>query len=180
MGARRRKNRTHLKGPQKGEAEENVPKSFVIKVSLLPLPTLHISAHVAPQSGNVTRSVSQLVRDMRRLMEPHTASRLRERPHARLRDYLTIAPSLAVTHLLAFTLTDATNVHLRMARLPQGPTLTFRVERYSLMRWVVLLARLMRLGAGADRFGSQRPRQLVVAQCGQSAWVRVPESTFGA
>ncbi|RSH94601.1 hypothetical protein EHS25_004405 [Saitozyma podzolica] len=119
MGARRRKNRTHLKGPQKGEAEENVPKSFVIK------------------SGNVTRSVSQLVRDMRRLMEPHTASRLRERPHARLRDYLTIAPSLAVTHLLAFTLTDATNVHLRMARLPQGPTLTFRVERYSLMRDLV-------------------------------------------
>jgi ribosome biogenesis protein SSF1/2 len=161
MGARRRKNRTHLKGPQKGEAEENVPKSFVIKVSLLPLPA-HISAYIPPQSGNVTRSVSQLVRDMRRLMEPHTASRLRERPHARLRDYLTIAPSLAVTHLLAFTLTDATNVHLRMARLPQGPTLTFRVERYSLMRWVGLLARSL-APQGRALNGSQRPRQLVVA-----------------
>lgn len=84
-------------------------------------------------------------------MEPNTASRLRvrcigsisrswvltaikERPHARLRDYLTIGPTLHVTHLLAFTLTDAANVHLRVARLPQGPTLTFRVGRYSLMK----------------------------------------------
>jgi ribosome biogenesis protein SSF1/2 len=71
---------------------------------------------------------------MRQLMEPNTATRLKERPGARLRDYLTIAPTLSVTHLMAFTLTDAANVHLRVARLPQGPTLTFRVERYSLMR----------------------------------------------
>ncbi|ORY27467.1 putative rRNA binding protein [Naematelia encephala] len=119
MGQRRRKNRTHLKGPAKGETEENVPKSFVIK------------------SGQVTKSISQLVRDTRQLMEPNTASRLRERPHARLRDYLTMAPSLHVTHLLAFTLTDAANVHLRVARLPQGPTLTFRVQRYSLMKDLV-------------------------------------------
>ncbi|OXB34686.1 ribosome biogenesis protein SSF1/2 [Cryptococcus neoformans] len=116
MGRQRRKNRTHLKGPTKGETEENVPKSFVIK------------------SGHVTKSISQLVRDTRKIMEPNTASRLRERPNARLRDYLTIAPSLKVTHLLAFTLTDAANVHLRVARFPQGPTMTFRVQKYSLMK----------------------------------------------
>ncbi|KAK1927478.1 Brix domain-containing protein [Papiliotrema laurentii] len=114
--ARRRKNRTHLKGPAKGETEESVPKSFVVK------------------SGDVTKSIAYLVRDVRNLMEPNTATRLRERPNARLRDYLTIAPSLGVTHLLAFTLTDAANVHMRVARLPQGPTLTFRVQRYSLVR----------------------------------------------
>ncbi|WVN85761.1 uncharacterized protein L203_100912 [Cryptococcus depauperatus CBS 7841] len=119
MGRLRKKNRTHLKGPQKGETEENVPKSFVIK------------------SGQVTKSISQLVRDTRNTMEPNTASRLRERPNARLRDYLTIAPSLKVTHLLAFSLTDAANVHLRIARFPQGPTLTFRVQRYSLAKDLV-------------------------------------------
>jgi hypothetical protein len=59
-----------------------------------------------------------------------------ERPHARLRDYLTIAPTLGVSHMLAFSLTDAANVHMRVARLPQGPTLTFRVQRYSLVRCV--------------------------------------------
>ncbi|WWC87805.1 uncharacterized protein L201_002697 [Kwoniella dendrophila CBS 6074] len=119
MARARRKNRTHLKGPAKGETEENVPKSFVIK------------------SGTVTKSITQLVRDTRKIMEPNTATRLRERPNARLRDYLTIAPSLKVTHLLAFTLTDAANVHLRVARFPQGPTLTFRVNKYSLMKDLV-------------------------------------------
>ncbi|WWC60226.1 uncharacterized protein I303_102792 [Kwoniella dejecticola CBS 10117] len=119
MARPRRKNRTHLKGPAKGETEENVPKSFVIK------------------SGVVTKSITQLVRDTRKIMEPHTATRLRERPNARLRDYLTIAPSLKVTHLMAFTLTDAANVHMRVARFPQGPTLTFRVNKYSLMKDLV-------------------------------------------
>ncbi|BEI82086.1 hypothetical protein CcaverHIS002_0212460 [Cutaneotrichosporon cavernicola] len=116
MGKRRRKNRTHLKGAQASEAEVSAPKSFVIK------------------SGHVTKSVEALVRDVRQVMEPNTATRLRERPGARLRDYLTIAPTLGVTHLMGFTLTDAANLHLRVARLPQGPTLTFRVLRYSLMK----------------------------------------------
>lgn len=82
----------------------------------------------------MTKSVESLIADVRKIMEPNTATRLKERPGARLRDYLTIAPTLSVTHLMAFTLTDAANVHFRLARLPQGPTLTFRVNRYSLMR----------------------------------------------
>lgn len=70
-------------------------------------------------------------------MEPHTASRLRERASARLRDYLAMAPALKVSHLMALTLSPQTStVHMRVARLPAGPTLTFRVERYSLMKCV--------------------------------------------
>lgn len=59
--ARRRKNRTHLKGgvaSNPGTAE-GVPKSFVIK------------------HGQVGTSLAQLVRDVRKVMEPNTASRLR-------------------------------------------------------------------------------------------------------
>jgi hypothetical protein len=69
-----------------------------------------------------------------KLDSTRTDSDKQERPHARLRDYLTIAPTLGVSHMLAFSLTDAANVHMRVARLPQGPTLTFRVQRYSLVR----------------------------------------------
>ncbi|KAJ9104766.1 hypothetical protein QFC19_003907 [Naganishia cerealis] len=116
MTIRRRKNRTHLKGAAAEKEEDKGPKSFVIK------------------SGEVTKSVSQLVRDMRKVMEPGTASRLRERTAARLRDYLVMAGPLGVTHMMIFTLTEAANVHLRVARIPAGPTLTFRVERYSLMK----------------------------------------------
>ncbi|KAJ9112743.1 hypothetical protein QFC20_002068 [Naganishia adeliensis] len=114
--AKRRKNRTHTKGANEEVGEDKGPKSFVIK------------------SGEVTRSVSQLVKDMRKVMEPGTASRLRERGAARLRDYLVMAGPLGVSHMMIFTLTEAANVHLRIARVPAGPTLTFRVERYSLMK----------------------------------------------
>lgn len=52
-----------------------------------------------------------------------------------------MAGPLGVSHMMIFTLTEAANVHLRIARVPAGPTLTFRVERYSLMKWVTFTLR---------------------------------------
>ncbi|KAG8930868.1 hypothetical protein FRC02_003561 [Tulasnella sp. 418] len=116
---RRRKNRTHLKGAgavlNAPDANSKGPKSFIVK------------------HGQVGPSISQLVRDMRKVMEPNTASRLKERSRNKLKDYLAMAPTLNVSHILAFTLTDVAP-SLRIARLPSGPTLSFRVERYSLMK----------------------------------------------
>ncbi|KAK0483201.1 Brix domain-containing protein [Armillaria novae-zelandiae] len=114
---RRRKNKTHLKGvtTESASSQAGVPKSFVIK------------------HGQVGASIAQLVRDIRKVMEPNTASRLRERNRNKLKDYLTLAPALQVTHLLAFTLTPIAP-SLRIVRLSSGPTLSFRVERYSLMK----------------------------------------------
>jgi ribosome biogenesis protein SSF1/2 len=58
--ARRRKNRTHLKGTQpSASSSDNVPKSFVIK------------------HGHVGTSLTQLTRDVRKVMEPNTATRLK-------------------------------------------------------------------------------------------------------
>ncbi|EIM90207.1 Brix-domain-containing protein [Stereum hirsutum FP-91666 SS1] len=114
--ARKRKNRTHLKGgPASGAESSNAPKSFVIK------------------HGQVGTSLTQLVRDVRKVMEPNTASRLKERARNKLKDFLTMAPALQVTHLLAFTLTDVAP-SLRIVRLSNGPTLSFRIERYSLVK----------------------------------------------
>ena len=56
--ARQRKTRTHLKGGNAKE-ETTTPKSFIIK------------------HGPVGSSLTQLVRDMRKVMEPNTASRLK-------------------------------------------------------------------------------------------------------
>ncbi|OJT08933.1 Brix domain-containing protein C1B9.03c [Trametes pubescens] len=125
--ARKRKNRTHLKGGVASNpgAAEGVPKSFVIK------------------HGQVGSSLAQLVRDFRKVMEPNTASRLRERARNKLRDFLTMAPALGVTHLLAFTLTDVAP-SMRIVRLSAGPTLSFRVERYSLMKDLVNSSRRAR------------------------------------
>lgn len=116
---KRRKTRTHLKGANAREVHlDGIPKSFIIK------------------HGQVGSSLTQLVRDMRKVMEPNTASRLKERLRNKLKDYITMAPALQVTHLLAFTLTPL-NPSLRIIRLSSGPTLSFRLERYSLMKDVL-------------------------------------------
>lgn len=60
--ARRRKTRTHDKGkgtPKTSNGIPGDPKSFIIK------------------HGTVGYSITQLVRDMRKVMEPNTATRLR-------------------------------------------------------------------------------------------------------
>jgi Brix domain len=144
--ARRRKTRTHVQ--QAPGTSGDVPTSFVIK------------------HGQVGSSLTQLVRDIRKVMEPHTASRLRvslkfssqypdrsftaiifrqvkERARNKLKDYLTLAPALQVTHLLAFTLTDIAP-SFRIVRLPAGPTLSFRVERYSLVKDILKSSRRAR------------------------------------
>lgn len=124
--ARKRKNRTHLKGGAAQEPTKNgVPKSFIIK------------------HGQVGSSVSQLVRDMRKVLEPNTASRLKERTRNKLKDYLVLAPTLQVTHLLAFTLTPIAP-SLRIVRLSDGPTLSFRIERYSLIKDILNTSRRAR------------------------------------
>ena len=57
--ARKRKNRTHLKGGEQDAPTNSVPKSIIIK------------------HGPVGHSLAQLVRDLRKVMEPNTASRLK-------------------------------------------------------------------------------------------------------
>ena len=69
---RRRKTRTHLKGAgaQAAGAAEGVPKSFVIK------------------HGQVGTALTTLVRDLRKVMEPNTASRLKVRTLLQVQDQI--------------------------------------------------------------------------------------------
>jgi ribosome biogenesis protein SSF1/2 len=62
-----------------------------------------------------------------------TRLQVKERARNKLKDYITMAPALKVTHLLAFTLTEIAP-SMRIVRLSNGPTLSFRVERYSLIK----------------------------------------------
>ncbi|KAM3074186.1 rRNA-binding ribosome biosynthesis protein [Clarireedia jacksonii] len=126
MARRRTKKRTHVganNGPTGGKAAtasqtSRSPKSMVIRVG----------------AGEVGPSVSQLVKDVRRMMEPDTASRLKERRANRLKDYLTMAGPLGVSHLMLFSRSEAGNTNMRLALTPRGPTLHFNVEKYSLCK----------------------------------------------
>lgn len=51
-----------------------------------------------------------------------------------------MGPALGVSHIMAFTLTPVAP-SLRIVKLSDGPTLSFRIERYSLMKDVISTTR---------------------------------------
>lgn len=123
MGARKRKGRA-VKAAKQGsasmESEElsKAPHTFVIN------------------RGTLGKNASELMLNFRKVMEPYTASRLKVRRKNVVKDFVSVAGLLHVTHLVVFTKTEQA-IYLRLARLPRGPTLTFRVENYALARDVI-------------------------------------------
>ncbi|KAK9469879.1 Brix domain-containing protein [Lipomyces arxii] len=116
MAKRRQKKRTHV--PQPNPAETGIPQSMVLRIG----------------GSGVGVSLSQLVQDVRMVMQPHTAVKLRERKANKLRDYVSMAGPLGVSHLLMFSKTQSDETSLRIAHTPRGPTIHFRVLSYSLCK----------------------------------------------
>ncbi|KAI3960349.1 hypothetical protein MKW98_017073 [Papaver atlanticum] len=82
----------------------------------------HVTGDKIPKSfvfsrGKLSGSLKQLLKDLRELMLPYTALKLKEKKRNNLKDFLNVAGSLGVTHFMM---------------TPQGPTLTFKIEEYSL------------------------------------------------
>ncbi|KAM9394543.1 suppressor of SWI4 1 homolog [Pholidichthys leucotaenia] len=86
--------------------------------------------------GQVGKNVGQLVLDVRRVMEPYTAVSLKVRKKNVLKDFVTAAGPLGVTHFNIFSKTP-TSINMRVGRLPKGPMLHFRVLKYCLIKDVV-------------------------------------------
>ncbi len=53
-----------------------------------------------------------------------------------LKDFVSVAGPLNVSHFVVFTKTDLAN-YMRLIRLPRGPTVTFKINEYSLSRDIV-------------------------------------------
>ncbi|XP_028376555.1 suppressor of SWI4 1 homolog isoform X3 [Phyllostomus discolor] len=94
--------------------------------------------------GRAGRGVRQLSLDLRRVMEPLTATRLQIRKKNSLKDCVAVAGPLGVTHFLILSKTE-TNIYFKLMRLPGGPTLTFRINKYTLVRDVVSSLRRHRM-----------------------------------
>ncbi|XP_077475703.1 suppressor of SWI4 1 homolog [Stigmatopora argus] len=86
--------------------------------------------------GQVGKNVAQLISDIRRVMEPYTAERLKVRKRNVLKDFVSVAGPMGVTHFMIFSKTPS-SVNLRVARLPKGPMLYFKVLKYTLVKDVV-------------------------------------------
>lgn len=85
-------------------------------------------------SREQSHTLGQLVRDFRQVMQPYTATKLRERKANKLKDFLVMAGPLSVSHLIVFSRTKQGNTSLRIVRTPRGPTLHFKVLNYSLCK----------------------------------------------
>ena len=106
------------KPPTTTTKDNATPKSFVFK------------------NGKVTKNTAQLILDLRRVMEPNTATKLRERAANKLKDYMSVAGPLGVSHFMTFSQGEE-SLSLRMARFAGGPTCHFKVLTYSLHRDVL-------------------------------------------
>ncbi|XP_061702489.1 suppressor of SWI4 1 homolog [Syngnathoides biaculeatus] len=121
MGKSKTKNQKKARADANHVAEEtyrSVPHSFVF------------------HRGQVGKNVAQLITDVRRVMEPYTAEKLKVRKKNVLKDFVAVAGPIGVTHFMIFSKTPA-SVTLRLARLPKGPTLYFKVLKYTLVKDVV-------------------------------------------
>lgn len=96
----------------------NAPHSFVFHRGL-PFPNL-----------------TYLTMDFRRMMEPFTASSLRERRKNKIKDFVSLSAMFHVSHMCIFNKT-ANRLSFKVARLPKGPTLSFKVHQFTLSRDVL-------------------------------------------
>ncbi|EPS57836.1 hypothetical protein M569_16981 [Genlisea aurea] len=97
----------------------------------------HVTGDKIPKSfvfskGKVPGVLRQLQMDLRKLMLPFTALKLKEKRRNNLKDFLNVAGPMGVTHFLILSKSDTASPYLRVARTPQGPTLSFKIVEYSL------------------------------------------------
>ena len=62
--------------------------------------------------------------------------KLKESKKNTLKDFISVAGMYGVTHTILFSQTEK-STYLRMIKNPKGPTLTFKVDQYSLSGDVV-------------------------------------------
>ncbi|KAM3956313.1 brix domain-containing protein peter pan [Aphomia sociella] len=120
-------------GKRKGKCAKKNPAS---KQALEPEHLVKAPHSFVIHRGQCSKDLIELTKDFRKLMEPFTASQLKERKKNTIKDFLSVSGYLHVSHMIMFTETEL-GTYMRLSRLPRGPTLTFRVHSYSLARDVI-------------------------------------------
>lgn len=115
VGRKRKKKHTEKEVTVSEKEKKDTPRCFVIK------------------RGNVGQRVKDLVQDFRMVMMPNSAKSLKESKMNRVEDFIAVAGHYGVSHLVIFTTTKV-GTYMKLAKLPQGPTLTFKVLSFSLTR----------------------------------------------
>lgn len=99
--------------------------------------------------GDVGINVINLTMDLRKMMEPFTASNLKVKKSNVWKDFVAVGGFLGVTNILSLSKTEK-SISLRIARIPKGPTLYFKVHKYTLCKDVT--ASLKKPHASQEQF----------------------------
>ncbi|KAF3987522.1 hypothetical protein FT663_00684 [Candidozyma haemuli var. vulneris] len=144
MAKRRTKRRTH-QAPSTEELAK-IPRSMVISLG----------------TSLKNHALTQLVKDFRFVMQPHTAISLRERKANKLKDFMVMSGPLAVSDLFVFKQSESSgNVSLRIGKMPKGPCLQFKVNSYALVKDVQRILKHPK-SVGRDSAAFHEPPLLVM------------------
>eukprot|EP00579_Thalassiosira_antarctica_P010656 CAMPEP_0201910738 /NCGR_PEP_ID=MMETSP0903-20130614/1998_1 /ASSEMBLY_ACC=CAM_ASM_000552 /TAXON_ID=420261 /ORGANISM="Thalassiosira antarctica, Strain CCMP982" /LENGTH=449 /DNA_ID=CAMNT_0048445409 /DNA_START=110 /DNA_END=1459 /DNA_ORIENTATION=- len=128
QGRKRKKTRTHVV-----ETDERITSALHSNDEL------KIPRSLVIRRGKCESELVELVSDLRKLMRPYTAVNFKEDATNRkvtLAHYAnSLTGSMGVTHILAVS-QNASKITLRMGRTPSGPTLSFRIKRFTLGRQI--------------------------------------------
>ena len=86
--------------------------------------------------GRIGMYTKELLNDTRDLLYPYTALKLKESKKNSIKDFISVAGQFGVSHMLIFSQTDK-SCYLRLLKNPKGPTITFKIDEYSLAKDVV-------------------------------------------
>lgn len=116
---KKRKNSRRHKGSSWEPAPiKEAPHSFVIK------------------RGHIGLGMTNLMQDLRCIMEPFTAKNLHVMKRNSVRDFVSVASLFHVQNMLILTNTEKSG-YLRLCKLPRGPTLTYKILNYTLRKDIV-------------------------------------------
>lgn len=119
MGARKHKGRSKrnikLLANAESESLTKAPHTFVF------------------HRGTRCVNVQSLISDLRTMLEPYTATNLRVTRRNVLKDITAVAGVFHVTHLWIIS-RSSKNIFLRIAGLPAGPTIKFKISRFATIR----------------------------------------------
>lgn len=126
-GRRRKKTRTH------------VVENEAVASALVTQEEMKIPHSLVVRCGKVESEVVELISDLRNLMMPYTALNFQEDTKSNkliktLSHYSKqLTGSLGLTHILSIS-QKQDKLSMRLARTPSGPTLTFKIQQFSLSR----------------------------------------------
>ena len=104
-----RKKRTHKSEANDPAIKKGEPKSFVFR------------------RGKNSVIMSDLEKDVRKMMLPNTALSLRESARNTIKDFVGVAGPLGITHFLILTATEKSG-YIKVAKTPRGPTISLKVK----------------------------------------------------